>query len=161
MTLTETAIDPTMDLVIERELDVAPEKVWKALTTPEHITQWFAPKPFTTPECDIDLRPGGIFRTVMRTPEGEPLDEGAGCVLEVVENRRLVWTAAMGPGYRPVASDLGFTAIITLQPSGSGTSYRVVAVHGTPEAKEAHEGMGFHEGWGITIEQLAEVAKGL
>lgn len=161
MTITDPATDPTMDLVLERELDVAPERVWAALTTPELITQWFAPRPFQVSDCEVDLRPGGIFRVVMCTAEGEVMDDAAGCILEVVEQRRLVWTAAMGPGFRPLSSDLAFTAVITLEPSGAGTRYHVVAVHGSPEARSSHEEMGFHQGWGTTIDQLAEVAKSL
>ena len=159
--MTEHAIDPTLDLVLEREVDVPPHLVWAAWTTPEHVKKWFAPKPYETIECEIELRPGGIFRTVMRSPEGATMDGGAGCILEVVENRRLVWTAALGPGFRPVASDFPFTARITLEPAGSGTKYRAVAVHGSPETKTQHEEMGFHEGWGMTLDQLVELAKGL
>lgn len=157
--MTEHTVDPNLDLVLEREIDVAPELVWKAWTTPEHVKRWFAPKPFETSECEIDLRPGGTFRVVMRSPEGEVVDDSPGCVLEAVENRRLVWTGAMGPGFRPTTSELPFTAIITMEPSGSGTKYRAVAVHGSEEAKTQHDEMGFREGWGVCLDQLVEVAK--
>lgn len=159
--MTEHAIDPALDLVLEREVDVPPHLVWTAWTTPEHVKQWFAPKPFETAHCEIDLRPGGAFHVVMRSPEGQDMDAGAGCILEVVENRRLTWTAAMGPGFRPVVSDLAFTAIITMEPAGAGTRYRAVALHGSKEAKTQHEGMGFHEGWGLCLDQLVELAEGL
>jgi uncharacterized protein YndB with AHSA1/START domain len=159
--MTEHAIDPNLDLVLDREVDVPPHLVWAAWTTPEHVKQWFAPKPFETAECEIDLRPGGIFHVVMRSPEGEIMDGGAGCILEAVENRRLVWTGALGPGFRPVASDLPFTAIITMEPAGSGTRYRAVAVHGSQDAKDQHDKMGFIEGWSFCLDQLVELAKSL
>lgn len=85
--------NPELDLVLERVVDVPPEKVWAAWTEPEQVVKWFTPKPWQTVECQIDLRPGGIFRTVMRSPEGEDHDN-VGCWLEVVENERLVWTDA-------------------------------------------------------------------
>jgi uncharacterized protein YndB with AHSA1/START domain len=157
----EHPVDPSLDLVLEREVDVPPHLVWAAWTTPEHLMKWYAPKPYETIECEIDLRPGGIFRAVMRSPEGETIDEGDGCVLEAVEHRRFVWTAAMGPGFRPLAVDVPFTAIITLEAAESGTRYRAVAVHGSPETRTAHEKMGFHEGWGAALDQLVEVARGL
>ena len=91
---------------------------------------------------------------------GETIDEGDSCV-EAVERRRFVWTAAMGPGFRPVAVDVPFTAIITLEAAESGTRYRAVAVHSSPETRTAHEKMGFHEGWGAALDQLVEVARGL
>ncbi|MGH8836135.1 MAG: SRPBCC family protein [Actinomycetes bacterium] len=161
MTEAEQAIDPNLDLVLEREVDVPPHLVWAAWTIPEHVRKWYAPEPYETVECEIDLRPGGIFRAVMRSPEGQLMDEGAGCVLEVVENRRLVWTAALGPGFRPAVSDLPFTAIISLVPVGSGTRYRAVAVHGSVETRTTHEAMGFHEGWGAALDQLVAMARNL
>ena len=159
--MTQHAIDPDLDLVLEREVDVPPELVWAAWTTPEHVKQWFAPKPFETIECEIDLRPGGTFHAVMRTPEGQVMDEGAGCILEVVENERLVWTGALGPGFRPTGTEFPFTAIITMEPSATGTKYRAVAVHGSQELRDQHEKMGFHEGWGASLDQLVALAKTL
>ena len=65
--------DPQLDLVLERVVDVPRELVWKAWTEPEHVMKWFTPAPWTVTECEIDLRPGGIFRTTMRSPEGRRL----------------------------------------------------------------------------------------
>jgi uncharacterized protein YndB with AHSA1/START domain len=60
--------DPKLDLVLERIVDVPRERVWMAGTTPEHVKKWFTPVPWQTVDCEIDLRPGGIFRRVMRSP---------------------------------------------------------------------------------------------
>jgi uncharacterized protein YndB with AHSA1/START domain len=152
--------DPERDLVLERVIDVPPELVWKAWTRPEHIEKWFAPRPWSVAECEIDLRPGGAFRTVMRSPQGEVVPSGAGCYLEVVENERLVWTDALGPGYRPAAQPF-FTAVITMQPEGSGTRYVARAIHGDRAARDKHEEMGFFDGWGAALDQLVEVAKAM
>ncbi len=95
--------DPELDLVLERVVDVPPELVWKAWTEPKHLMPWFCPKPWTVTACDIDLRPGGRFYTVMCSPEGEEFPN-EGCYLEVVPNERLVWTDALLTGYRPATS---------------------------------------------------------
>lgn len=154
-------MDPALDLELVREVDVSPDLVWKAWTTPELIVQWFAPKPYETPTCEIELRPGGKFRTVMRSPEGEEMD-GTGCFLEVLPNEKLVWTSAMAPGYRPQAGELPFTAILELQPTASGgTRYRAVVVHRDEGGRETHEQMGFHEGWGAALDQLVALVKTL
>src|SRR5579862_2480847 len=92
--------DPNLDLVLERVVDVPPTLVWKAWTQPEHLKKWFTPAPWKTPDCEIDLRPGGIFRTEMRSPEGQTISN-VGCYLEIIENEKLVWTNALEPGYRP------------------------------------------------------------
>lgn len=92
--------DPKLDLVLERVVDVPRDLVWKAWTEPEHVTKWFAPAPWTTVDCEIDLRPGGIFRSVMRSPDGNEFPN-IGCYLEVVPNEKLVWTDALLPDTAP------------------------------------------------------------
>jgi uncharacterized protein YndB with AHSA1/START domain len=161
MTFTPYTLDPTLDLELDRQVDVSPELVWKAWTTPELVTKWFAPKPFETPVCEIDLRPGGKFRTVMRSPEGDEFD-GTGCYLEVIPNERLIWTSALGPGFRPQAGPMSFTAVIELQPTASGgTHYRAIAMHQTADDRQQHADMGFVDGWGASLDQLVELAKTL
>lgn len=150
--------DPRLDLVLERIVDLPPSQVWQAWTTPEHLMPWFCPKPWTTIECEIDLRPGGIFKTVMRSPEGEVMPAGAGCYLEVVPNERLVWTDALLPGYRP-STESFMTAMILLEPHGTGTKYTAIARHKNEEDTRKHAEMGFVEGWGIALDQLVEYMK--
>jgi uncharacterized protein YndB with AHSA1/START domain len=157
--------DPNLDLLLDRVVDVPRALVWKAWTTPEIVKQWFAPRPWTTVECEFDLRPGGIMRTVMRSPEGQDFP-GVGCYLEVVEEERLVWTSVLGPGYRPNAAggsphgdDFGFTAIIQLEDHEGGTRYRALVRHGDPGSREKHEAMGFHTGWSAALDQLVALMK--
>jgi uncharacterized protein YndB with AHSA1/START domain len=152
--------DPTRDLVLERVVDVPPNLVWAAWTTPEYIKKWFTPAPWQTVDCEIDLRPGGIFRTIMRSPEGQEFPN-AGCYLEVIENEKLVWTSALGPGYRPQTAplDLLFTAVILLEPVGAGTRYTAIAIHGDETTAKKHAEMGFHDGWGKALDQLVAFAK--
>lgn len=151
-------IDPELDLVLERVVDVRPELVWRAWTEPEHLMRWFTPRPWSTVACEIDLRPGGMFKTTMRSPEGEVLPANAGCYLEVVEHRRLVWTDALLPGYRP-SGEAFMTAMILLEPAGKGTRYTAIAMHANPEARKQHEDMGFQMGWATALDQLVEHAK--
>jgi uncharacterized protein YndB with AHSA1/START domain len=150
--------DPKLDLRLERVIDVPPRLVWTAWTEPEHLKEWFVPRPWTIEECEVDLRPGGRFLTVMRSPEGKEFP-GDGCYLEVVPERRLVFTDALLPGYRPAAEPF-FTAVITMEPEGDGTRYVATALHRDPETRDRHEEMGFHEGWGTCLDQLVELVTG-
>jgi uncharacterized protein YndB with AHSA1/START domain len=161
--------DPRLDLVLERTVDVPRELVWKAWTTPAHLVKWFTPRPWSTVDCEIDLRPGGRFRTVMRSPEGEDFPN-IGCYLEVIEHERLSWTDALEAGFRPAraAADnmpggglTAFTAVITLAAAGKGTRYTALAMHKTEAERKAHEEMGFHDGWGKALDQLVEVVRGM
>ncbi len=150
-------IDPKLDLVLERTVDVSPKLVWKAWTTPMHLMKWFTPAPWTTIDCEIDLRPGGIFRTTMRSPEGEEFPN-SGCYLEVIENEKLVFTDALLPGYRPSGQPF-FTGVIILKPHGKGTKYTAIAIHKDGADRKKHEEMGFHEGWGKALDQLVAYMK--
>ena len=152
-------VDPQLDLVLERVVDVSPELVWKAWTQPQHLKKWFAPAPWSVSECEIDLRPGGMFRTVMVSPEGEAFPN-MGCYLEVVPHEKLVFTDALAPGYRPTEKPF-FTAVLTLEPHPQGTIYRVVAKHRDEAGKQEHEEMGFHQGWSICLDQLVAMVKAL
>ena len=158
----------TLDLILERTLDAPIDMVWKAYTDPEHLKQWFAPKPYKISECELDLRPGGIFRIRMVGPDGFGTGHGgAGCVLEVVEGKKLAWTSALGPGYRPAEMGEGcesfpMTAIVTFADAGNGkTAYKAVALHKDAKDRGTHEQMGFQDGWGTTARQLEEFAKTL
>lgn len=149
--------DPRFDLVLEREIDVPVELVWKAWTTPESLMQWFCPKPWTVTECRIDLRPGGEFFTCMRSPEGQEMPN-SGCYLDVVPQERLIFTDTLLPGFRPAPNPF-FTAGLYLEPTASGTRYTAVAIHGSEENRRSHEEMGFHDGWGTVVEQMVEHIK--
>ncbi|HEU5481771.1 MAG TPA: SRPBCC domain-containing protein, partial [Sphingomicrobium sp.] len=86
---------------------------------------------------------------------------------EVVDGKKLAWTSALGPGYRPAESGEGceffpMTAIVTFADAGDGkTAYRAVALHKSAADREAHEKMGFHDGWGTVADQLEQFAKEL
>ena len=152
-----------LDLVLERVVDVSSELVFKAWTTPKHLMQWFCPKPYRTIECEIDLKPGGKFFVQMADADGNKLPAMPGCYLEIVPNRKLVWTSALGPGYRPhdpAAAPWFFTALLTFEPHGDGgCKYTATAFHATKEHAAAHEKMGFTQGWGKVLEQLVEYVK--
>lgn len=149
--------DPKLDLVLEREIDVPVELVWKAWTTPAHVRHWFVPKPWTITDCEIDLRPGGIFRTTMRSPEGQEFPN-VGCYLDVVPNERMIFTDTLLPGFRPSPKPF-FTAALLLERKGKGTRYTAIAIHGNEETRKQHEEMGFHDGWGTVVTQMVEFIK--
>jgi uncharacterized protein YndB with AHSA1/START domain len=152
--------DPKTDLVLERVIDVPASKVWAAWTQPEHLCKWFTPAPWSTVECEIDLRPGGIFKTVMQSPEGERHPH-TGCWLEVVPQSRLVWTDALLPGFRPAPKPFVpffITAIISLQPEGRGTRYTATCLHAGEAESRKHAEMGFFDGWGAALDQLVALA---
>jgi uncharacterized protein YndB with AHSA1/START domain len=103
----------------------------------------------------------------MLSPEGQEFPN-VGCYLEIAENRKLVWTNALEPGFRPASVPSGcpgssfvFTATLTFEPHGTGTKYTAVVIHGDEEGRKQHEEMGFHDGWGKALDQLVDHVKNL
>jgi uncharacterized protein YndB with AHSA1/START domain len=152
-----TTFDPKLDLMIERIFDAPPEILWKAWTRPEHLSKWFVPKPWHIPECDIDVRPGGRLRVEMRSPEGEGSGIN-GCYLEVVENKKLVWTDTLSVGYRPTAKPF-ITAVIAFDAHGAGTKLTSWVMHKDPATRQDHLDKGFYDGWGTCLDQLEELVR--
>ena len=149
--------NPECDLVLERVVPVAPELVLAAWTEPERIVQWFTPAPWRTTDAEVDLRPGGIFRTRMESPDGDLVNDESGCVLDYVPGERFVFTGAMGPGFRPNVGEMLFTAVIAVAPEGDGCRYTATVMHATPETAAKHAEMGFHDGWGAALDQLVGI----
>jgi uncharacterized protein YndB with AHSA1/START domain len=80
------------ELVITRIFNAPKELVFKVWTEPEHIKNWWGPKPFTAPRAEVDLRVGGEYLYVMRTPEGQDLPPFQGKFIEVVPNEKIVFS---------------------------------------------------------------------
>lgn len=156
-----TASDTTepFELSIRRVFDATPAQLFRAWSDPELVKQWFVPRPWTISAAEIDLRAGGIFRTVMRSPEGEEMPN-VGVFLEVVPNRRIVFTDAYTQAWVPSARPF-FTALVEMEADGPRTHYTAKARHWTREALEEHRQMGFESGWSQVAEQLGEVAQRL
>lgn len=148
------------ELTLTRTLAAPRPAVYRCWTEPALLTQWFAPQPWSTPHAALDVRPGGIFHTVMRSPEGED-QPGTGVYLEVVPGERLVWTDAYSPGWEPAEAPF-MTVIVTLEDAGPGqTHYTARVRHWREEDCRQHEAMGFHAGWGQCAEQLEQLARQL
>lgn len=159
--------DSKLDLGFARIVDVPRSLVWRAWTEPELLKPWFCPLPWKTIDCEIDLRPGGIFRTTMQSPEGQEFPN-SGCYLEIIPQTKLVWTNALLPGFRPSlpAATCGsddanfmFTAMIELADHASGTRYSATVIHADEAGCKKHEAMGFEGGWGTAFDQLVALLK--
>lgn len=144
------------ELTISRHIAAPPAAVWDAWSDPAKLAQWWIPAPIICRVDQLDLRPGGGFVTRMR-------EEGAtdfqphvdGCFLEAIPNERLVFTTVLTEGWQPVDPWLALTAILTFEAKDGGTLYSARVLHKSPEESAKHEEMGFYEGWGTAIGQLA------
>lgn len=152
-------LDPETDLSFTRHLPVPVALAWECWTSPEHIPHFFVPRPHRVTSCEIDLRVGGKFNTTFEV-EGNVM-ENRGVWLELVPERRLVFTDTYTEGWKP-APDPFMTAIVDLEPAPyGGTVYTATARHRNAEAATTHRDMGFYDGWGTVVDQLVEYARGL
>ncbi len=155
MKYSKTQIDPELDMVLERVVTTSRRHIWAAWTRPELMIQWFTPGPWKTISAEIDLRPGGASKITMASPEGQEFPN-IGCILECIENERLVFTDALEPGFRPSPTPF-FTGVIELEDVPGGTLYRAIALHKDAADRQKHEAMGFMTGWGLALDQLVEL----
>ena len=145
------------DLILTRLIDTPPEKVFRAWTDPELLKQWFAPSPWTTPTAKQDVRSGGSSLIVMRDPDGNEFPNH-GVYLEVIENKRLVFTDAFTTAWEPSEKPF-MTVVVTFEEQDGQTKYTARVQHWTIADREAHEKMGFHQGWTMCAEQLAALVE--
>ncbi|HEU5318912.1 MAG TPA: SRPBCC family protein [Chloroflexota bacterium] len=79
------------EIVMRRTFDSPRELVFDAFTKREHLVHWWGPKGSTLSVCEMDARPGGKWRMVIREADGS--DNGfGGEVREVRRPERFVWT---------------------------------------------------------------------
>lgn len=143
---------PQFELSLTRLIDVPRAKVFRAWTDPELLKQWWGPHGMTTPECEMQLWVGGLFRTLMRAPDGAEYPT-QGVYLEIVAPRRIVFTDAFGPGWVPSPKAF-MTAVVQLDDEHGKTRYTATAMHWSEADRQAHENMGFHDGWGQSLDRL-------
>jgi uncharacterized protein YndB with AHSA1/START domain len=144
---------PEKELVITRVFDAPRELVFKAWTDPTQMARWWGPNGFTNPVCELDVRVGGAWRIVMRSPDGTEYPCG-GVYREVVQPERLVFTnIATDKDGNPVLD--GLTSV-TFAEQGGGTRLTLktgaVAVVDYAAAYLA----GMEAGWTQSLERLAE-----
>lgn len=142
------------ELSVERLIDAPPEVVWRVWT--ERTEEWFCPRPWRVEILAQELRAGGKSAMIMHGPEGEQMPM-EGVYLDVVPGERIVSTDAFKQGWVPQTPFM--TAVTEFVEEGGKTRYRATARHWTAEAKQQHEQMGFHDGWGKVADQLAELAE--
>jgi len=78
-------------LVIKRTFDAPRDLVWKVWSDPEQAKQWWGPDGFTAPVVELDARPGGKWRALMRSPDGKDIWQH-GVYREIVPPEKISFT---------------------------------------------------------------------
>ena len=151
-------MNPDLDLTISRIIRAPRAAIWTAWTDPARFEQWWVPAPARCKVVDMDLRPGGAFRTQISEDGGEFMPHINGCFLAIDEVERIVFTNSLVGGWRP-ADDPFMTAVITMADHPHGTEYVATVLHRNNADRNRHEELGFHDGWGTVTRQLAELVE--
>lgn len=132
------------ELRMSRVFDAPKRLVFEAWSRAEYLSQWFTPKPLTTPKCEVDLRTGGFLRLVMRMPDGIEFPMDA-TFTEVVPEERLVFTARIHGGVE-------IHTTVTFAETDGRTTLTVHQIY----SHESDATRGAKAGWTATLDQLAE-----
>ena len=87
--MTNSKVNEIQRMIVTRVFDAPRELVWKAWTEPAYAMQWWGPRGFTAPSCEMDFRVGGKFLFCMRAPDGQNLWTG-GEYHEIVPHEKIV-----------------------------------------------------------------------
>jgi uncharacterized protein YndB with AHSA1/START domain len=127
-------------IVMTRLYDAPRRLVWKAMTEPEHVRQWWGGPGVTNPVCEMDVRPGGLWNHVMRLPDGRELRLHF-VFVEVEAPRRLVWQH-VDHGARTDGPPTSVTTA-TFEDLGGATRFTMVARFLSMADREAAVAMGY------------------
>lgn len=171
MTATAVAQAPETEHVITRSFDAPRELVWKAWTEPKRMAQWWGPTCFTNPVCELDVRPGGAYRIVMRSPDGidYPLK---GVYREVVPPKLLVYTVDISDHPedwhgllkqhlegRPADTSQPVVHKVSFEAEGAKTRVTIRQSFKSAALRDAFVKMGMEQGWGQSLDRLADALK--
>lgn len=162
-----------LDFVLTRVLDAPRKLVFEAWTDPRHITNWWGPKGFSNPVCEMDVRPGGAHRVVMRSADGVDYPV-TGFYQEIVPPERIVmtmdcsehppeWHDAIMPNRAPGDDNpVGvMVTTVTVEEWNGKTRLTIRTRFKSREIQQAMLKMGMTEGWSSSLDRLAEVLANL
>lgn len=150
--------DPALDLTIQRIIKAPRAAVWKAWTDPDLFARWWVPAPARAAVEVMEVRPGGALVTRISEDGGPFQPHLSGCFLAVDPGRLIVFTNALVGGWRPAEQPF-MTAIVTLGDHPQGTDYAALVMHKSGADRAMHVELGFYDGWGTVIGQLAALVE--
>ena len=133
----------TLSVVVERELPVPPEKLWRALTQTHLVEEWLMKN---------DLKPAVGHRFKFRA---DYLPNGAlDCEVLAVEPNKML-SYSWGSTSDNPAFDVKSVVTFTLTPTSTGTHLRMEQSGFRPEQKQAYGGARM--GWQQFLAKLEQV----
>ncbi|HEX4794972.1 MAG TPA: SRPBCC domain-containing protein [Humisphaera sp.] len=154
------------EFTITRTFNAPAALVFKAWTDPKHMAQWWGPHHFTNPVCELDVKPGGNWRIIMRAPDGAQ-HPAKGVYREIIPNKRLVftidhsdlpdeWHDIINPDRdkskgRPKLEAL---TTVTFDESNGKTKLTIRLVFESAAVRDRLVKIGMNDGWSQSLERL-------
>ena len=154
----EVIADPDRPTIVTRRtLDAPRALVFDAWTKPEFIKRWLGPRGMEMVVCDVDLRVGGGYRFVHRTPAGQEFGF-RGTYREIVRPERLVATHVF-----ELFPDAEAIETLVLEERDGKTIATTTTVHTTIQHRDGHLAngameVGMIEGYARLDELLSQMA---
>lgn len=165
--MAKETVQATERMTLTRIFDAPREIVWKAWTDAKYVMQWWGPKGFTTPFCEIDFRVGGKFLCCMRSPDGWEGWNG-GEYHEIIPFEKIVYSMyfADSKGNKVEAAELGIEHealddahdVVIFEDLGNGQTK--ITLIGNESMESARES-GQLEGWNQIVEKFAAIVESL
>ncbi len=150
-----TVTTPTeRQIVMTRVFDAPRRLVFEAMTKPEHLVRWFGPHGWTLAVCQIDFRPGGAWRFVLRGPDGRDMGM-RGVYQEITPPERFVSTESFDdyPGES--------LNTLTFSEKDGKTTFTIAVLYASSEIRDAVIRSGMERGAGECYDRLAEHLGGI
>lgn len=145
-------------IVLTRIFDAPRDVVWAAFTDPKHVMRWYGGHGFSNPVCEMDVRPGGLWRHVMRTPDGKEYPQTF-VFVEVVKPEKISWHS-VDHGKDGAGPPTGLMTV-TFEELGARTKWQLVARFDSVAERHRATKLGFSQKVMEGSERLNELAKGL
>jgi len=149
------------EIHMTRLFDAPRRLVFEVLTRPEHIRHWWGilGEGYAVTSCEVDLRPGGRWRYVSRTPQGQVAFHGL--YSEVAPPERLVYTEVFEGGAGAPAEGGESHVTCTLTEEGGKTRMTLEARYASREIRDIVLGSGMERGAAISYDLVEEIARRL
>jgi uncharacterized protein YndB with AHSA1/START domain len=141
-----------LEILLTRVFDAPRRLVFEAMIKPEHVRRWWGPRGTSLSACEIDLRPGGAWRLVLRMGNGQEV-VFKGVYIEIVPPERLVSTECFD---EPSVGRPEWLSTITLEEHDGKTTFTNRILHKSTETRNGQLGSGMEKGAGETFDRLAE-----
>jgi len=145
--------EPERDLVVTCIIDAPRALVFQAWSDAKHLARWWGPAGWTNPVCEVDLRPGGVMKIVMRSPDGVEHPMRA-VFQEVVPLERIVFITSVFEDEKGVAAlEVHNTVTFADQNGKTNLIMHARVLKATPQVAGAVAGM--QQGWTQSLDRLA------